>query len=232
MAFLLSILGMFDWCSPGTTYNLGIRPGTFEVSWRPPGWRIENGQSPGQSGWGMLGSREWPELKWWVSRQRSTYWETLAVPLWMPFIFLASLTGILWYNDRRYVASNFRRMALWTTHKCRKQLTLRLVVTVACLHAILSACLEQWVGSVYAFFVAEYPPGDSVSGMIYAAGTIALVTTPFWAFFWAWIWIGIIRRLERLRPPNQCQHCGYDLTGLPEPRCSECGTPFTLHQAC
>jgi hypothetical protein len=27
-------------------------------------------------------------------------------------------------------------------------------------------------------------------------------------------------------PRGHCRQCGYDLTGLPEPRCSECGQPF------
>ena len=27
-------------------------------------------------------------------------------------------------------------------------------------------------------------------------------------------------------PPGVCVRCGYDLRGLPEPRCPECGTPF------
>jgi len=31
-----------------------------------------------------------------------------------------------------------------------------------------------------------------------------------------------IRRLE-----GRCEKCNYDLRGLPEPRCPECGTPFT-----
>jgi len=26
--------------------------------------------------------------------------------------------------------------------------------------------------------------------------------------------------------PGHCEHCGYDLSGLPEPRCPECGNPF------
>lgn len=29
------------------------------------------------------------------------------------------------------------------------------------------------------------------------------------------------------RPPSHCRECGYDLRGLSEPRCPECGSPFT-----
>ncbi len=38
-----------------------------------------------------------------------------------------------------------------------------------------------------------------------------------------WALIGIPLRARRRRDCNQCIHCGYNLTGLPEPRCPECG---------
>lgn len=34
-------------------------------------------------------------------------------------------------------------------------------------------------------------------------------------------------RLAR-RDPSRCRKCGYDLHGLPEPRCPECGSPFGI----
>lgn len=38
------------------------------------------------------------------------------------------------------------------------------------------------------------------------------------------LWRGPMRRRRRLRL-GQCVGCGYPLTGLPEPRCPECGRP-------
>ena len=34
------------------------------------------------------------------------------------------------------------------------------------------------------------------------------------------------RRDRPFPPPGHCQNCGYSLTGLPEPRCPECGEPI------
>ncbi len=33
-------------------------------------------------------------------------------------------------------------------------------------------------------------------------------------------------RAERCRRAHRCVKCGYDLWGLTEPRCPECGMPF------
>ena len=33
-------------------------------------------------------------------------------------------------------------------------------------------------------------------------------------------------RFRPIFPPGHCAKCGYNLRGLPEPRCPECGTPF------
>jgi predicted RNA-binding Zn-ribbon protein involved in translation (DUF1610 family) len=55
------------------------------------------------------------------------------------------------------------------------------------------------------------------------------------------VWVADDGDAERARhliatecgPPNptHCQNCGYDLQGLPEPRCPECGQSFTRVEA-
>jgi hypothetical protein len=38
-------------------------------------------------------------------------------------------------------------------------------------------------------------------------------------------------RYRPIYPPGHCGRCGYDLQGLPEPRCPECGKPFERQEA-
>lgn len=50
--------------------------------------------------------------------------------------------------------------------------------------------------------------------------TLSLAILPVLYFVWK-------RKPGSRHPPGHCQHCGHNLTGRPEPRCPECGTPFT-----
>ncbi len=50
--------------------------------------------------------------------------------------------------------------------------------------------------------------------------TWALMCLPLWGIV-AWR-----NRYRPIHPPGHCRVCGYNLTGLPKPRCPECGTSF------
>jgi hypothetical protein len=79
-------------------------------------------------------------------------------------------------------------------------------------------------------FSAEAQDTPVINGV--AAGRLYILVVPFWAIivllsvcYSALMTIKWLRRRRRVRE-NCCTKCGYDLRGLPEPRCPECGTPF------
>jgi hypothetical protein len=48
--------------------------------------------------------------------------------------------------------------------------------------------------------------------------------------FAIWSIVALKRCVHRYDRSLLCKTCGYDLRGLPEPRCPECGAPFTNSQ--
>ncbi len=79
--------------------------------------------------------------------------------------------------------------------------------------------LPQFTQEQLAYFGRTNPVRISASAPLWAP-TALFSAWPLWAFF-----RGPWRRSGR-RADGICLQCGYDLTGLTEPRCPECGTPF------
>ena len=63
--------------------------------------------------------------------------------------------------------------------------------------------------------------------LIVATGAAESVFLLLFALSQVWLWRHASRKLRRLS--GHCEKCGYPLTGLPEPRCPECGTPINAH---
>lgn len=86
------------------------------------------------------------------------------------------------------------------------------------LDRLLLACVTQslctWVSAGLVYLA--YPKGVLILFVGYVVGQM--------------VGVGLaIRVMFPLGPrprPNHCAKCGYCLTGLPEPRCPECGAPF------
>ncbi|MGD8452548.1 MAG: hypothetical protein PVJ57_12075 [Phycisphaerae bacterium] len=63
------------------------------------------------------------------------------------------------------------------------------------------------------------------------------VSLPFWSLFAVLLFIPLLAfvsgpvRRWRWRRQGRCLHCGYNLTGLAELRCPECGQPFKPRSA-
>ncbi len=68
-------------------------------------------------------------------------------------------------------------------------------------------------------------PWPRMTPVIWSVGVPLFIPAALFAIFPG---IELARRRRRLRggSPRLCVHCDYDLRGLPEPRCPECGTPF------
>jgi len=133
----------------------------------------------------------------------------------------------------------------------RQRRRLAIAMTVA---GIVLACGQSWLG-VSAWrranralamartlaslpAVASLPQAGSSGGgrlVLPAAAAASHRRDAYWhaAFGAGWLglavaWLFIARRAGRQlrRSGRCCLKCGYDLRGLPEPRCPECGMPF------
>ena len=89
--------------------------------------------------------------------------------------------------------------------------------------AVLAGSLIELLVAGTAHMVVRRRPGCFV-GLSTGIGVGAGVTVMVWAFGPAIMLLFL--QAWRSRLSSKCQTCGYDLRGLPEPRCPECGRPF------
>jgi hypothetical protein len=115
------------------------------------------------------------------------------------------------------------------------QSRVRLAVIAGIVHAVYSTPLPGGSTAGSRNFLNSRTKIDKQFGPFYArrvpvSNVVASgVGGPFWALLpLLWIWPamafvhGPLRRWRRRRA-GRCTRCGYPLTGLPEPRCPECG---------
>jgi hypothetical protein len=73
-----------------------------------------------------------------------------------------------------------------------------------------------------ALLLIYYPRGSIVP--LYAMAAVVLIWVFTGALVWAAVWLR--NRYWPVHRPGYCAHCGYNLRGLPKPRCPECGHAF------
>lgn len=86
--------------------------------------------------------------------------------------------------------------------------------------ALLGLCLSSWRWHL-AFFRGIVTLRDALYYVSYSVFPFLLV--PFAVIS---VVVFFRNRYRPIYPPGHCNKCGYDLFGLPEHRCSECGNPF------
>jgi hypothetical protein len=114
------------------------------------------------------------------------------------------------------------RMGLWPSRPqgtelelCRRRRTGLLVSAISFFtYAII----------LFSLLALKFRRQASLDPVVYLGGVAAIFLVAGGIKLWRYRREG--RKLRRLQ--GRCEKCGYDLRGLPEPRCPECGTPFTL----
>jgi uncharacterized membrane protein (DUF485 family) len=233
-SFLVSTNHGLSWTSADIQNELGITNGAMGLAWRPEGWRVEDDPYPTVGGWGYarIGGRA--SLSWWIERYEDPDWQSVSVPLWMPFLVIALPTGILWYRDRRSTADALDRWKVRLCPREPKRWTFKLVLLSGAVHIFI--VLPLVIGGtllVYHLFPANVRMGpfsdrpigtiDVFHSILDWWGIAMFFGTPLWVFVWAYLYVRFANRLFAKYRPGYCGQCGYDLKGNTSGTCPECG---------
>lgn len=219
-AFVYSTRHGLSWTSPELDQH-GVAYGAVWFSWirdDAPVTEWEYAPSPGWDHY-INGS---PSVFWWPEIGNSSLWWVIGIPLWMPFLIVAAPTALMWFWDRKDTARTFRGFLDWLTPKHPKRVNGRLILLFCVLHVVAVVACNYVTTTTYEFFMYghRYGWGFDVIQIVFP---VLFVSTPLWAWLWAWLWTRFRNALFRRQSSENCQSCGYNLTGNVTGRCPECG---------
>lgn len=104
----LSVVFCVNWRSCDLRYTAWFYRGMIGCGWRPQGWTLSIEHPAIRPGWfpeyyGTGGARPWgfKDLFSLPRRDTTIHWETIDVPLWLPFLAFGSWTIWAFRRDRR-----------------------------------------------------------------------------------------------------------------------------------
>lgn len=109
-AFVFSTRRALMWDSPELRQEIHLALGAISYAWRPEAWRLEDQRYPPRPGWRVAKYVGHPPRCWWIASSAYKSWQSVSVPLWMPFVVLAVPTVVVWYQDRRNIRATIRRL--------------------------------------------------------------------------------------------------------------------------
>lgn len=121
------------------------------------------------------------------------------------------------------------KTVVWTSSR-------KLLTSLSVLWSVLASCLLMFLVIGLIFFEADlsaffYLDGFELS-MVFGSACAALCWIASTAIIWRETPLEYAQRAAGKSTNVKCLKCGYDMTGLREARCPECGTQFTLDQLC
>lgn len=153
-------------------------------------------------------ANHWPSFSWY----KRNFWQ-ISIPIWVPLVFAAGVTGLLWWR-----ASPVDYHPI-----CRRTALLRSTATCPQCGGFLTARPRLWHTFVWCVIgVQLIPVGGAVFLMIAQLGPACIVIPVSAAAAWA-----IAQSLLRRKPAaGYCKKCRYNLTGNVSGVCPECGQPI------
>lgn len=217
-----------QWWSATRKYGLDVMAGTIYLSWRPPGWQIEDEKYPPHAGFATATIMGGINRQYWFSYTSIAGLRSVGIPVWVPMVLMGLPAGLLWYCDRAHAASVWRRFKQRATPRRKQRVTLGKSI----IGIVVNAAFALIAGSVVWYWLSlpmlsPNSPRVRFLEVMMMLTMILFLLSPALGVFWTWITVRTLNRWRDESPLKRCDTCGYDLTGNTSGWCPECGAGVT-----